>query len=123
MVLIYVLYFTEAKSGFDEDFCMDFVECFSGVDDNEEIFEWLSEEIPYSFTKSEKEEIHELYLFIKFGYSSTNQIDGITGIPSETFNDRTFAKLMGEATKYIGRPCVWGDSSSSTSFDCSGFVC
>ena len=102
---------------------MDFVECFSGVDDNEEIFEWLSEEIPYSFTKSEKEEIHELYLFIKFGYSSTNQIDGITGIPSETFNDRTFAKLMGEATKYIGRPCVWGDSSSSTSFDCSGFVC
>ena len=30
---------------------------------------------------------------------------------------------MEEATKYIGWPYVWGGSSPSTSFDCSGFVC
>ena len=39
------------------------------------------------------------------------------------FSDETFALLMGEATKYISFPYVWGGSSPSTSFDCSGFVC
>ena len=79
----YVLYFTKDKSDFDDGFYMDFAECFSGADDDEEIFGRLSEELPHSFTESEKEEIHELYLFIKFGYSLTNQIGGVTGIPGE----------------------------------------
>ena len=29
---------------------------------------------------------------------------------------------MEEATKYIGYPYVWGGSSPSTSFDCSGYI-
>lgn len=44
-------------------------------------------------------------------------------IPGEALDDPVFAALMAEATKYIGWPYVWGGSSPSTSFDCSGFVC
>ena len=44
-------------------------------------------------------------------------------IPGEVLDDPAFAALMEEATKYIGWPYVWGGSSPSTSFDCSGFVC
>ena len=44
-------------------------------------------------------------------------------IPGVALSDPSFAALMAEATKYIGWPYVWGGSSPSTSFDCSGFVC
>lgn len=45
------------------------------------------------------------------------------GIPSEAYSDEKFAKLINEAEKYLGYPYVFGGSSPSTSFDCSGFVC
>ena len=44
-------------------------------------------------------------------------------IPGEALTDEKFAKMIREAEKYLGYPYVWGGSSPSTSFDCSGFVC
>ena len=55
----------------------------------------------------------------------TNGADGAGGntIPPDSYDDATVQTLMEEAARYIGYPYVWGGSSPSTSFDCSGYVC
>ena len=60
-----------------------------------------------------------------FDVNSLPSIDGDGyryEIPPEALSDARFARMIREAEKYLGYPYVWGGSSPSTSFDCSGYV-
>ena len=64
-------------------------------------------------------------LFPDSDYIQKHLLDGYTDydIPPDALEDAKFAAMIKEVEKYLGYPYVWGGSSPSTSFDCSGFVC
>lgn len=134
----YTLYFGTDLTGFDDAFFADFAQCFVKtelvtdpataavseklvpVKDLSEITANVSSLTGKEITDDIRQNISNLYNYIKFGYAADSWSGGIAG---EAFSDENFARLMTEATKFIGYPYVWGGSSPSTSFDCSGFVC
>ena len=63
------------------------------------------------------------YLFGDNVYVAGNSGETDYTIPPEALSDERFAAMIAEAEKFIGYPYVWGGSSPSTSFDCSGYVC
>ena len=59
------------------------------------------------------------------GYTPGGGAAGSPNIPDysgEPMGDGSFEAMLAEAEKFLGYPYVWGGSSPSTSFDCSGFV-
>ena len=58
-----------------------------------------------------------------YGETPGSGSGGGNAVPPESYDDAAVQALMEEAAKYLGYPYVWGGSSPSTSFDCSGFVC
>lgn len=133
--VFYALYFGEEKN-MDDDFYTSFVECFVTREIDEEGNEMVSpcdldtalarlSDVTGKMTDNlTKQQVDELCAVLLYGISSAGN-DGIQypGPAPEAYSDATFARLMSEATKYIGFPYVWGGSSPETSFDCSGFVC
>lgn len=65
---------------------------------------------------------NKAYLFADDPYVSTSNEYLKYDIPGEALTDARFANMIREAEKYLGYPYVWGGSSPSTNFDCSGFV-
>ena len=133
--VFYTMYFGEEKN-MPGSFYDSFVECFvtrSTDDEGNEIVSPCDLDTALSRLGSvtgkdvsgiTKQQIAELASVLRYGIMTAGD-DGntYTGPVPSAYSDATFAKLMNEATKYIGYPYLWGGSSPSTSFDCSGFVC
>ena len=133
--VFYTLYFGEEKIK-SADFYDGFVECFITRSTDDEGNEVLSQcplntalqrladytgKMTDHITQSQ---VDELVSVLRYGMATAGD-DGVvySGPKPEAYSDATFAQLMQEAEKYIGFPYVWGGSTPSTSFDCSGFVC
>ena len=59
---------------------------------------------------------------IYFADTGSFSLSTAYGDPGSPMGDGTYAALIAEAERYLGYPYVWGGSSPSTSFDCSGYV-
>ena len=130
--VFYVLYFGTDFSDLEDWFYEDFVSAFTEIrtEDgaektivikvSEKVYAAIADLIGREISQNERISINSLYWQIRYGYAVPG---GNLGIPGEALDDETFAKLMAESTKYIGYPYVWGGSTPSESFDCSGFVC
>ena len=133
--VFYTLYFGEEKIK-SADFYDGFVECFISRTTDDEGNEVLSQcslntalQILSVHTGKMTDhitqgQVDELVSVLRYGMARAGD-DGVvySGPKPEAYSDATFAQLMREAEKYIGFPYVWGGSTPSTSFDCSGFVC
>lgn len=62
------------------------------------------------------------YYFVDNGGDGAASGSDIPDYSGEPVGDGTFAAMLAEAEKFLGYPYVWGGSSPSTSFDCSGYV-
>lgn len=137
--IFYALFFGADQPRMSDEDYKTFADCFvtyeerQGEDGNtytvavpitnlETIYSNLESVLNRAITLEDKSNAQRIYTQAKYG--SVGGGEGGNGLPPGiAMGDGSFKALMEEATKYIGWPYVWGGSSPSTSFDCSGYVC
>lgn len=89
------------------------------ISDLETVYGNLASEFGTAVTVEDRTNAGRIYMLAKYGNVSAG-----SGLPpGAAMGDGSFSALYAEASRYIGYPYVWGGSSPSTSFDCSGYVC
>ena len=134
--IFYALFFGKEYPRMDEGDYRAFADCFVEYEEREDeegetytvaipiqslnmVYGNLAAELNQEVSLEDKTNVQRIYMLAKYGVS----VPGGNGLPpGQAMGDGSFSALMAEATRYIGYPYVWGGSSPSTSFDCSGFV-
>lgn len=89
------------------------------IPDMETVYGNLASELGEAVTVEDRTNAGRIYTLAKYG-----NVPAGSGLPpGAAMGDGSFQALYAEASRYIGYPYVWGGSSPSTSFDCSGYVC
>ena len=97
-------------------------EAIIAITNESEVFANIQNRFGISIDLEHMENIRETYTFLTSGGLFLVPPE-YTGPPSAAFTDETFARLMAEATQFIGWPYVWGGSvPAHGGFDCSGFI-
>lgn len=92
------------------------------ISDLQTVYVNLESTLNRTITLEDRTNAQRIYAQAKYGNAGIG--GGGNGLPPGLpMGDGSYTALMQEATKYIGRPYVWGGSSPSTGFDCSGYVC
>lgn len=89
------------------------------ISDLETVYGNLASELGEAVTVEDRTNAGRIYMLAKYGNVSA----GSGLLPGAAMGDGSFSALYAEASRYIGYPYVWGGSTPSTSFDCSGYVC
>ena len=86
--------------------------------DQEEICRNLEELLGRTLSMENRANAQRIYTTAVFGRVGPGSLEA-----GEAMGDGSYQALFAEASRYIGYPYVWGGSSPSTSFDCSGYIC
>lgn len=86
--------------------------------DQEEICRNLEKLLGRTLSTENRANAQRIYTTAVFGRTEPGSMEA-----GEAMGDGSYQALFAEASRYIGYPYVWGGSSPSTSFDCSGYIC
>ena len=88
--------------------------------DQSQVYANIASSVGKMVTAEDKTNAMRIYSLARYG---ENLPVGSGFLAGAAMGDGSYSALMAEATRYIGYPYVWGGSSPSTSFDCSGYIC